>query len=134
MGGVRLVDPLEQQLLDQSFIEDLFVDDLRNLTPAVFAQLDRLSRLPDRIYVHIDMDVLDRQRSWDMGIRYRMVLRAVNWQSCLRQSSGAIQRHPPSALRAFPNQDEGGLSLSAVNTMTAGAIRGLYRRSAGQSR
>ena len=28
-------------------------------SPAVFAQLDRLSRLADKIYVHIDMDVLD---------------------------------------------------------------------------
>ena len=38
MGGVRLTDPLEQHLLDQSFIEQLSVDDLRNMTPAVFAQ------------------------------------------------------------------------------------------------
>ena len=59
MGGVRLTDPLEQQLLDQSSIQQLSVDDLRNMTPAVFAQLDRLSRLTDKIYVHIDMDVLD---------------------------------------------------------------------------
>ncbi|HEU4871779.1 MAG TPA: arginase family protein [Pyrinomonadaceae bacterium] len=59
MGGVRLTDPLEQQLLDRSSIQQLSVDDLRNMTPAVFAQLDRLSRLTDKIYVHIDMDVLD---------------------------------------------------------------------------
>jgi len=59
MGGVRLTDPLEQQLLDRSLIQQLSVDDLRNMTPAVFAQLDRLSRLTDKIYVHIDMDVLD---------------------------------------------------------------------------
>jgi arginase family enzyme len=59
MGGVRLTDPLEQQLLDDSRIEQLSVDDLRHATPAVFAQLDRLSRLTDKIYVHIDMDVLD---------------------------------------------------------------------------
>jgi len=52
MGGVRLTDPLEQHLLDQSFIEQLSVDDLRNQTPAVFAQLDRLSRLTDKLYVH----------------------------------------------------------------------------------
>ena len=32
---------------------------LRHATPAVFAQLDRLSRITDKIYVHIDMDVLD---------------------------------------------------------------------------
>src|SRR5215813_9042676 len=31
MGGVRLTDPLEQSLLDQSFIEQLSVDDLRNM-------------------------------------------------------------------------------------------------------
>src|SRR5262249_58245762 len=59
MGGVRLTDPLEQHLLDQSFIEQLSVDDLRNMAPAVFSQLDRLNRLTDKIYVHIDMDVLD---------------------------------------------------------------------------
>ena len=29
------------------------------MSPAVTAQLDRLSRLTDKIYVHIDMDVLD---------------------------------------------------------------------------
>ena len=59
MGGVRLTDPLEQHLLDNSMIEQLSVDDLRNMTPAVWAQLDRLNRLTDKIYVHIDMDVLD---------------------------------------------------------------------------
>lgn len=49
MAGVRLVDPLEQHLLDQSRIEQLTVDDLRNMTPAVFAQLDRLSQISDKI-------------------------------------------------------------------------------------
>lgn len=38
MGGVRLTDPLEQELLDQSTIEQLSVDDLRNMTPAVFGR------------------------------------------------------------------------------------------------
>ena len=47
MGGVRLTDPLEQELLDGSKIEHVTVDDLRRATPAVFAQLDRLSRLTD---------------------------------------------------------------------------------------
>ena len=59
MGGVRLTDPLEQALLDSSRIQQVSVDDLRGAAPAVFAQLDRLSRTTDKIYVHIDMDVLD---------------------------------------------------------------------------
>ena len=59
MGGVRLTDPLEQELLDDSRIEQVSVDDLRTTSPAVFAQLDRLSRITDKLYIHIDMDVLD---------------------------------------------------------------------------
>ena len=59
MGGVRLTDPLEQRLLDDSRIEQLSVDDLRNMTPAVWQQLDRLNRISDKLYIHIDMDVLD---------------------------------------------------------------------------
>lgn len=59
MGGVRLNDPLEQFIIDNSRIEQLTVDDLRNATPAVFAQMDRLNEISDRIYVHVDMDVLD---------------------------------------------------------------------------
>ena len=59
MGGVRLTDPLEQHLLDQSLIEQVSVDDMRQGTPAVFAQLARLSRITDKISVHIDTDVLD---------------------------------------------------------------------------
>src|SRR5262245_20185305 len=59
MGGVRLTDPLEQELLDRSAIEHVTVEDLRTNAPAIAKQLDRLSALTDRIYVHIDMDVLD---------------------------------------------------------------------------
>src|SRR5687767_5362379 len=55
MGGVRLNDPLEQRIIDESRIEQLTVDDLRNMTPAVFAQLDRLNSISDKLYIHIDM-------------------------------------------------------------------------------
>lgn len=48
-----------QHLLHTSHAEQASVDDLRTPSPAVFAQLDRLSRITDRIYVHVDMDVLD---------------------------------------------------------------------------
>jgi hypothetical protein len=59
MTGLRDVDPLEQELLDRSDCEQLTVDDIRRLTPAINNQIDRLARLTDVIYVHIDMDVLD---------------------------------------------------------------------------
>jgi arginase len=59
MGGLRDVDPLEQELLDRSFIEYISVDDIRNLSDNITFQMERLSRLTDMIYIHIDMDVLD---------------------------------------------------------------------------
>ena len=61
MAGIRDVDPLEQELLDRSDVETLSVDDIRRGASAVAAQIDRLGRLADVIYVHIDMDVLDPQ-------------------------------------------------------------------------
>ena len=59
MAGIRDVDPLEQELLDRSDCETLTVADIRRLSAAVRDQIDRLGRLTDVIYVHIDMDVLD---------------------------------------------------------------------------
>ena len=51
------------------------VEAVRHATPAVFAQLDRLSRITDKIYVHIDMDVLDPREV--MGNASRGARRAV---------------------------------------------------------
>jgi hypothetical protein len=59
MGGVRLNDPLEQVIIDNSQIAQLSVDDLRTMSSKVFEEIDRLNAISDRIYVHIDMDVLD---------------------------------------------------------------------------
>lgn len=59
MAGLRDVDPLEQELLDRTFIEYISVQDIRNVSQNITNQMERLSRLTDLIYVHIDMDVLD---------------------------------------------------------------------------
>jgi arginase family enzyme len=128
MGGVRLTDPLEQQLLDQSFIEQLSVDDLRNMTPAVFAQLDRLSRLTDKIYVHVDMDVLDPREVMGHGNK---VPNGPSSEQLATLFEAIFTRYPKASAIGFatiPATDEGGLSLAAVNRMIAGAIRGLKAR------
>ncbi|HKQ79118.1 MAG TPA: arginase family protein [Blastocatellia bacterium] len=128
MGGVRLTDPLEQNLLDQSFIEQLSVDDLRNMTPAVFAQLDRLSRLTDKIYVHIDMDVLDPREVMGHGNK---VPNGPSSEELARLFEAIFSRYPKASAIGFatiPSTDEGGLSLTAVNRMITGAVRGLKTR------
>lgn len=59
MAAVRDLDPLERELVEASDIQHLSTDDLRHRPEAVRAQMERLSREADVIYVHVDMDVLD---------------------------------------------------------------------------
>jgi arginase len=128
MGGVRLVDPLEQQLLDSSHIVQVSVDDLRHQAPAVFAQLDRLSRITDKIYVHIDMDVLDPREV--MG-HVNKVPNGPSSEELASLFEAIFRRYSKASAIGFatiPDTDEGGLSLAAVNRMIAGALRGLQAR------
>jgi arginase len=128
MAGVRLTDPLEQQMLDESRIEQLTVDDLRNATPAVFAQLDRLVRLTDRIYVHIDMDVLDPREVMGHGNK---VPNGPSSEQLATLFEMIFARYPTASAIGFatiPAKDEGGLSLAAVNRMITGAVKGVMAR------
>jgi arginase len=128
MGGVRLVDPLEQQLLNKSKIRQLSVDDLRNMTPALFAQLDRLSQLTDKIYVHIDMDVLDPR---EVSGHVNKVPNGPSSEQLAKLIEEIFKRYPKASAIGFatiPEKDEGGLSLAALNRMIEGAIRGVKAR------
>jgi arginase len=128
MAGVRLTDPLEQRLLDDSFIEQLGVDDLRQATPAVFAQLDRLNRLVDKIYVHVDMDVLDPREV--MGHQNKVADGPSSEQLATLFGMIFSRYSKASALgiATIPQRDEGGLSLAAVNRLILGAIKGVEAR------
>jgi len=130
MGGVRLTDPLEQELLDQSTIEQLTVDDLRRATPAVFAQLDRLSRLSDNIYIHIDMDVLDPREVEGHSNKVPGGPSSAELAGLFEQ---IFRRYPKASAIGFatiPANDPGGLSITALNRMIAGAVRGVMAREA----
>lgn len=128
MGGVRLTDPLERALLDESFIEQLSVDDLRAATPAVFAQLDRLTRLVDKIYIHIDLDVLDPREVSTHGNKVPGGPSSVELAALFQQ---IFTRYPKASAIGFatiPSQDPGGLSIAAVNRMITGALNGVRAR------
>ncbi|HUF27731.1 MAG TPA: arginase family protein [Gemmatimonadaceae bacterium] len=128
MAGVRLNDPLEQRIIDESRIEQLTVDDLRTMSPAVFAQLDRLDRISDRIYVHIDMDVLDPREVMGHGNK---VPNGPSSEQLARLFEEIFRRYPKASAIGFatiPMRDEGGLSIAAVNRMIEGAVRGVKAR------
>jgi arginase len=128
MGGVRLTDPLEQELLNKSKIEQLSVDDLRNMTPAVFAQLDRLNKLTDKIYIHIDMDVLDPR---EVSGHVNKVPNGPSSEQLARLFEEIFKRYQKASAIGFatiPPTDEGGLSIAALNRMIEGAIKGVKAR------
>jgi arginase len=56
---VRDTDPLEQELLDRSEIQQLTLEDVRTRSANLHAAMKRLSEATDLIYIHVDMDGLD---------------------------------------------------------------------------
>jgi arginase len=128
MGAVRLVDPLEQQLLDDSRIEQLSVDDVRRASPAVFAQLDRLARITDKLYMHIDLDVLDER---EVMAHQNKVPGGPTSRELADLFEQIFTRYPKTSAIGFatiPSPDEGGVALAAVNRMIAAAVRGVKTR------
>jgi arginase len=59
MVGVRDTDPWEQYLIDKYDVPQISVEDIKRLSPAIDMEMDRLSRITDLVYVHVDLDVLD---------------------------------------------------------------------------
>ena len=128
MGGVRLTDPLEQALLDDSRIEQLTVNDLRNMTPAVWAQLDRLHAQVDKLYIHIDMDVLDPR---EVMAHQNKVPDGPSSEQLAALFEQIFRRYPKASAIGFatiPATDSGGLSIAAVNRMIAAAVKGVQAR------
>lgn len=128
MGGVRLTDPLEQHLVDSSQIEQLTVEDLRTASPAVFAQLDRLDRIADKIYVHIDMDVLDPREVMAHGNKVPGGPSSEELAQLFEQIFTRYSKASAIGFATIPSSDEGGLSIAAVNRMIAAAVRGVQAR------
>ncbi|MGH7504153.1 MAG: arginase family protein [Longimicrobiales bacterium] len=103
-------------------------EDLQTQSPAVFEQLDRLARITDRIYVHIDMDVLDPREVMRHGNK---VPGGPSSEELAALFETIFERYPTASAIGFatiPSTDEGGLSIAAVNRMIAGAVRGVLAR------
>lgn len=130
MGAVRLTDPLEQDLLDHSKIQQLSVDDVRHITPAVWAQLDRLNAKVDKLYIHVDMDVLDPR---EVSMHVNKVAGGPSSEELAALFERIFARYPKAAAIGFatiPPSDPGGLSIAALNRMILGAVRGVQARAA----
>jgi len=128
-GGLRDVDPLEQELLDRSDCAYLTVDDMRMLSPEIDRQMERLSRLTDVIYVHIDMDVLDPSEVRGHSLNVPLGPTSLELAAVLER----MFRHPKAGaigIASLPvgDRDPDGLSLKAAYRLIEGALRGYGSR------
>ncbi len=125
LGGLRDVDPLEQELLDRSDIQFLSTDDLRRSSPEIDRQMERLGRLTDVIYVHIDMDVLDPSEVLGHSL-------SVPEGPTSAELAAAVERmfrHPKAgaigiASLPFGPRDPDGTSLRAAYRLIEAALKG----------
>jgi hypothetical protein len=129
MAGLRDVDPLEQELLDRSQCEFVSADDIRNLSDNIHHQMERLSRLTEIIYVHIDMDVLDpgevrgHPLTAPEGPTSHELAAALEKMFRFKKA-GAIG----IASMPFGERDKEVFSLQAAYRLIEGAIKGVKKR------
>ena len=109
-------------------IENITVEEIREMSANVFAQKDKLGRVSDKIYVHIDLDILDASEvpfhnyptengptSFELATLFKEI----------------FSRYPKAAAIGFasiPEKDPGQIALQAVNRMVIGAIEGIKIR------
>lgn len=128
-GGLRDVDPLEQELLDRSECEFLTVADLRVNGDALERQVRRLAGLVDVIYVHVDMDVLDPSEVSGHPLTVAEGPSSAELAAAIR----TIFKHPKAAALGlasipFGERDKAGLSLKAAYRLAEGAVLGIRAR------
>ncbi len=128
MACVRDTDPLEQDRIDRSLIEHITVDDVRTLSGNIHTQMERLSRLTDLIYIHIDLDVLDPPEV--MG--HPLTVPDGPTSEELAAALAVMFRYEKAAalgLASYPaDADPDKTTLRAVYRLAVGAVKGLQAR------
>jgi arginase len=128
-GGLRDVDPLEQELLDRSDCEYLSVEDIREISKAVDHEMRRLSRLTDVIYIHVDMDILDPSEVSGHPLTAPEGPTSRKLASTIRK----MFTYPKAAAIGiasipFGERDKEGRSLKAAYRLIEGAVLGVKAR------
>jgi arginase len=126
--GVREVDALEYEILDSSDVEYITVDDVKTMSSAIRGQMDRLSRVTDLIYIHIDTDVLNPGEMPGHTTPEPNGFTSEELADCLEVMCG----YPNVAclgVASMPTEgDPEGASIRAFHNMIEGAIKGIKSR------
>jgi arginase len=127
---VRDTDPLEQDLLDRSPIQQLSVADIRTHSQNLRSTMDRLSQNSDVIYVHVDMDALDPREVPGHHLRVPGGPTSVELAAALTE----MFRYEKAAAfgvasTPYGDYDKTGVSRQAAYNLIFGALKGIEERS-----
>ena len=126
--GVREVDALEYEILDNSDIEYITVDDVKTMSSTIRKQMDRLSSVTDLIYIHIDTDVLNPGEMPGHTTPEPNGFTSEELADCLEVMC-SYQNVACLGVASMPTEgDPEGASIRAFHNMIEGAIKGLKSR------
>ncbi len=134
MGAVRDLDPLEADLLRSSDVQMISVEDIRTLSNNLHAQMRRLSRETDAIYVHIDMDVLDPEEVAGHPLTVPDGPTSLELAAALTEMF-TYERVAALGIASTPSgeRDPDGISRRAAYNLIQGALAGVRRRAPARS-
>jgi arginase len=126
---VRDTDPLEQELLDRSDIQQLTLEDVRTRSANLHREMKRLSEITDVIYVHVDMDGLDPREVPGHPLAVpggptSAELAAALTEMFKYEKAAAFG----VASTPFDERDKTGISRQAAYNLILGAVKGVQQR------
>src|SRR5438876_289934 len=126
---VRDTDPLEQELLDRSDIQQLTLEDVRTLSATLHREMKRRSEITDVIYIHVDMDALDPREVSGHPLTVPGGPTSAELATALTEmfkyekvAAFGVASTP------FDDHDKAGLSRQAAYNLILGAVKGVQQR------
>ena len=128
---VRDTDPLEQELLDRSEIQQLSLEDVRTRSADLHREMKRLSEATDLIYIHVDMDALDPREVAGHPLTVPGGPTSIELAAALTEM---FQYEKVAAFGVastpYGDHDMNGLSRHAAYNLILGALKGVQQRRA----
>ena len=126
---VRDTDPLEQELLDRSEIQQLTLEDVRTRSANLHREMKRLSELTDVIYIHVDMDGLDPREVPGVALPVPGGPTSTELAAALTEMF-KYEKVAAFGVAAMPfdEKDKTGVSRQAAYNLILGAVKGVQQR------
>jgi arginase len=128
---VRDTDPLEQELLDRSDIQQLTLEDVRTRSANLQNAMKRLSEATDAIYIHVDMDALDPREVPGHPLTVAGGPTSLELAAALTEMF-KYEKAVAFGVASTPygDKDKTGISRQAAYNLILGAAKGVQQRKA----